>query len=97
MDAADDVLHTLAAARLMTPKALTTGSGIRSRAPPILKFMIERCVCAPQYLQAPVGEYIYVSETWMLHGQDSLDWAYLSPGTSSGPKVSRSTLVAAEL
>lgn len=43
--------RTLAAARLMTPNALTTGSGMRSRGPPILKFMIERCVWAPQYLQ----------------------------------------------
>jgi hypothetical protein len=42
---------TLAAALFRTPKPLMTGSGMRSRAPPILKFCRERCVCAPQYLQ----------------------------------------------
>jgi hypothetical protein len=45
-------LPTFAAALFSTPKALTTGSGIRSRAPPILKFWIDRCVCAPQYLRS---------------------------------------------
>ena len=43
---------TFAAALFRMPKAVTTGSGIRSRAPPILKFCRDRCVCAPQYLQA---------------------------------------------
>jgi hypothetical protein len=37
----------------MTPKALTTGSGILSLTPPILKFIVERWVCAPQYLRGP--------------------------------------------
>jgi hypothetical protein len=37
-------LLTFAAARLSTPKARMTGTGMRSRGPPILKFWIERCV-----------------------------------------------------
>lgn len=41
---------TLAAAPLSTPKARTTGSGMRSEGPPILKFWMERCVCAPHSL-----------------------------------------------
>lgn len=41
---------TFAAARLRTPKAWTTWSGIRSLGPPILKFCRDRCVWAPQYL-----------------------------------------------
>ncbi len=43
--------RTIAAARFCTPNALTTGSGIRSPAPPILKFCSDLCVCAPQYLK----------------------------------------------
>jgi len=45
--------RTLAAAPFSTPNALITGSGMRSRAPPILKFCKDRCVCAPQYLHRP--------------------------------------------
>lgn len=43
---------TLAAAPLSTPNARTTGSGMRSVGPPILKFWMDRCVCAPHSLQS---------------------------------------------
>ena len=39
-----------AAASLIAPSARMIGTGWRSQ--PIGKFMIERCVCAPQYLEA---------------------------------------------
>ena len=42
----------LAAAFFRIPKARTTGTGIRSRSPPILKFIRDRWVYAPQYLSA---------------------------------------------
>lgn len=45
-------LFTVAAAFLSTPNAEIIGSGMRSILPPILKFIDERCVCAPQYLSA---------------------------------------------
>ena len=42
----------LAADFFKIPNALITGTGIRSRSPPILKFYKDRCVYAPQYLSA---------------------------------------------
>jgi len=43
-------IFTCAAAPLRIPKARTTGSGMRSLGPPILKFIVDRWVWAPQYL-----------------------------------------------
>lgn len=41
---------TFAAEAFRIPNARMSGSGMRSEAPPILKFCKERWVCAPQYL-----------------------------------------------
>jgi hypothetical protein len=57
-------MHTLAAARFSTPKAFTTGSGMRSRAPPILKFCRDLCVCAPQYLHTVCAPQEAVDLRW---------------------------------
>ena len=43
--------RALAAALFCMPNADMRGAGMRSRGPPILKFMKDRCVCAPQYLE----------------------------------------------
>jgi hypothetical protein len=79
---------TLAAARFSTPKARTTGSGIRSLAPPILKFCSERCVCAPQYLACKHPAQDGLVQGW---GLVQVGNRYLSAGTSKEPMVSFST------
>ena len=96
---------TLAAARFCTPNAFTTGSGMRSRAPPILKFCRDLCVCAPQYLHSrndigypPWGTAFFHLQTNFICDQASMitPTPYLSAGTSRGPNVSFSVRVAGE-
>jgi hypothetical protein len=63
--------RTLAAARLRTPKARTTGSGMRSLGPPILKFRRDRCVWAPQYLRTWCW-----CRCWAMGGSKPRLWAH---------------------
>ncbi len=63
--------RALAAALFCMPNADMRGAGMRSRGPPILKFMKDRCVCAPQYLEIGAESECMSSDSQMEIGAES--------------------------